>query len=139
MLVARPSEPPATSGDVYVDSRTPSCLRTWLVGHLDVRLAVRFIALVDEWAANRTSLVAFHDCSRLDDYDVEARERISAWARVRVRQFDAVHLLVHGRTIAWGLQVISTIVGPKLIAHYERASFEAASDRCRGSASGARR
>jgi hypothetical protein len=111
---------------MYVDVRSPTYLRTRLVDRFDTGLAERFIGSLEDWMGNRSALRAFHDCSQLEDYDVEARERVTAWSRLHLRRFDAIHLLVQGRSIVWGLRVIAMVVGSKLVAHHDRAGFEAA-------------
>jgi hypothetical protein len=113
-------------GAMYVEVRSPTYLRTRLVDRFDTGLAERFICSLEDGMGNRSSLRAFHDCSQLEDYDVEARERVTAWSRSHLGRFDTIHLLVQGRSIAWGLRVISMVVGSKLVAHHDRAGFEAA-------------
>lgn len=126
-------------GELHVDYRSPTHLRTRLVGHFDVRLADRLVAAVEHWAGERASLTAFHDCALLEDYDVDARERVTAWSRPRLARFDAVHLLVQSRVVAWGLSVIALALGPRLVAHHQRATFEAAVARARAPSPASRR
>ena len=114
---------------MHVLQRTPQFLRTRIVGHFDLRLASELIALLDEWSSNRAGLVAFHDISEVDDYDVDARQSIVAWSRGSAHAFEAVHLLVEKRTIAWVVQIIATVTGGKVKTHHSRMSFEAANAR----------
>ena len=116
-------------GRVHVVERTPQFLRTRIVGHFDLRLANELIALLDDWSAKRAGLVAFHDLTEVQDYDVDARERLVTWSRARAHAFDAIHLLVEKRTIAWVIQIIATVTGGKLKTHHSRMSFEAANAR----------
>lgn len=86
--------------------------------------AEAFVAAMDDWRGHRTGVTSFHDCSGLDDYDVEARERISAWSRAHSGAFDGVHLLVHGRTIAWGLQLLSTVSRANVTTYHSFDRFD---------------
>lgn len=113
-------------GTMYVVLRSPTYLRTRLVDRFDTGLAERFITSLEDWMADRSSLCAFHDCSQLEDYDVEARERVTAWSRSHLSRFETIHLLVQSRSVAWGLRLISMMLGSKLVSHHDRASFEAA-------------
>lgn len=106
--------------------RSKAYLQTRIIGHFDTRLAEALIATLDAWLGTQHSAVAFHDCTQVDDYDVEARERITTWSRAHVDQFEVVHLFVEGRIIAWALRLISVAVGSKITTHHDRASFESA-------------
>ncbi len=116
-------------GRVHVVQRTPHYLRTRLVGHFDLRLANELIELLDDWIGQRAGLVAFHDASEVEDYDVDARERLASWSRTKSHAFDSIHLLVEKRTIAWVVQVIATVTGGKLKSYHSRLSFESANAR----------
>ena len=120
---------PTGRGRVHVVQRTPRYLRTRIVGRFDLRLANELIALLEDWSAKRTGLVAFHDASEVSDYDVDARERLATWSRASTHAFDAIHLLVEKRTIAWVVQIIATVTGGKLKTHHSKMSFEAANAR----------
>lgn len=112
--------------------RTPQYLRTRIVGHFDLRGAREFMHLVDGWIGTRTNLTAFHDCTEITDYDIDARESVMRWSRAHVSSFSAVHLLVESRTIAWVLQIMATVMAGKVTMHHSRGSFEAASARHHG-------
>jgi hypothetical protein len=133
------SQTPGKRGEIHVDFRSPSCLQTRLVGHFDRAMAERFIATLEDWMGARSSLLAFHDGERLEDYDVGARERVTAWSRTRIARFDAVHLLVQSRSVALGLRLISMVVGAKLVTHHDRAAFMTACARGRSHAPALRR
>lgn len=111
-------------GTIVVETRTPLMIRTQIIGHFGLDMANDFMALLDDWAGTRTGLHSFHDCTQIDDYDVKARERLTAWSRAHIGQFAAVHMLVQRRTIAWGLQVMAVLVGAKLVVHHSRGAFE---------------
>jgi hypothetical protein len=118
-------------GPIHVDHRSPSCSRTRLVGRFDLPFAERFIEVVDGWAGDRAALVAFHDLAQLEDYDIDARERVGAWSKTRIKGLDAAHLFVQSRAVAVGLRLLSMVVGAKLVTHHDRARFEAAAGRTR--------
>ena len=126
-----PGQGPDTTATsrVVVVHRTSHYLRTRIIGRFDVRTAHELIRLLDDWSATKTKLTAFHDCTEIVDYDVDAREAIMRWSRAHVAGFDAVHLLVESRTIAWVLQIIATVTAGKLTMHHSRASFESANAR----------
>ncbi|HVH41271.1 MAG TPA: hypothetical protein VM925_02980 [Labilithrix sp.] len=113
-------------GTILVTHVSPLCLRTRLAGRFDLALANEVMSTVDAWRGTRTGLETFHDCSLLEDYDVAARERVSAWSREHAAAFDAVHLLVHGRTIAWAIKLMVAVSGAKLVSYHSSAAFEAA-------------
>ena len=109
--------------------RTPQVLRTRIVGHFDAGTARELLEVLDAWSAKRTHLTAFHDCSGLVDYDVDAREIVMRWSRANLTGFDAVHLLVESRVIDWVLRIIATVMAGKLVSHRTRLSFDAANAR----------
>ncbi|AKV02633.1 hypothetical protein AKJ09_09296 [Labilithrix luteola] len=104
--------------------RSNAYLHTRIVGHFDMDLANVLIGTLEDWMGSQRGVVAFHDCVKLENYDVEARERITTWSRTRVDRFDGVHLLVEGRIIGWALRLVSVAIGGKLTTHYDRAAFE---------------
>lgn len=114
---------------MHVVQRTPHYLRTRIVGHFDLLLANELIDLLDGWIEHRAGLVAFHDVSEVEDYDVDARERLATWSRTKSHAFDAIHLLVEKRTLAWVVQIIATVTGGKLKTYHSRMSFESANAR----------
>lgn len=134
-MSARPlpeKKPDAAKGKVVVVRRTPQYLRTRIVGHFDLRTAHEFMHLLDGWMGSRTHLTAFHDCTEITDYDVDARELIMRWSRGHVARFAGVHLLVESRTIAWVLQIVATVMPGKVTMHHSRSTFEADNARHHG-------
>jgi hypothetical protein len=108
-----------------IDS-SPTYIVTCITGYFDEPRSAQFIKLLDEWRGQRTGLHAFHDVSGAEDYDVAARERVSQWSRTCLHAFDGVHVLVQGRTVAWGLKIISMVSGRNIVSHHARDAFEAA-------------
>ena len=100
-----PAPDPQPRGQIVVVLRTPRYLR------------------------NRKHLTAFHDCSGVVDYDVQARAPLMRWSRANVASFDAVHLPLESRIIDLLLKVIGAIVPGTLISHPTRFSFDAANAR----------
>ena len=129
MAACSPAPDPQPRGQIVVVRRTPQYLRTRIVGHFDLAAARTLIAVLDDWSRNRKHLTAFHDCSGVVDYDVEAREVLMRWSRANVAGFDAVHLLVENPIIDLLLKVIGAIIPGTLISHRTRFSFEAANAR----------
>jgi hypothetical protein len=102
-----------------------------VTGHFDVELSAEFIALVDAWRAGRSGVHVFHDIRGVEDYDVEARERLTRWSRELGTVLESIHVLVERRTVAWGLHILSTVSGIKISSYHSAAAFEAAFERCR--------
>lgn len=110
-------------GSFQIVESAPGWLRSQVVGNFDDDLCQEVIAAVDQWRGSRTGLVAFSDVSRVEDYDVGARERISSWLRESKSAFAEVHVLVNGRTIAWALKLVGMVSGANVIAYHSREAF----------------
>lgn len=106
--------------------RSPSALRTSLRGRFDDALCCEFIATVDEWRGARRRVIAFHDATGILDYDVLARDKVSAWLRSAGLSFDGIHVLVDRIGPAWGLNVVAMLTGAKIIPYRSREDFDAA-------------
>ena len=123
------ASPPSSRGQVIVVQRTTHYLRTRIVGRFDLPTARALIDVLDAWSATRTHVTAFHDCSEVVDYDVDAREMLMTWSRAHQSGFDAVHVLVESRLIDLVLRIVAAIMAGKLVSHRTRMSFEAANAR----------
>jgi hypothetical protein len=131
-----PSWEPVGGGVLRLVLTTPTVIHTRLSGRFDMALASCFIETLEGWMGGRTCLHAFHDCMALEDYEVDARTRITEWSRAHAAPFSAVHLLVRSRVVAWGVRLVTSLTGDLIVAHAERATFDAARARvCHGNVS----
>lgn len=121
----------SSRGTIQAIDRSSKYLRTRITGYFDGDCCAELIELIDGWRSGRSGVHIFHDCHGLEDYDVEARERISRWCRDQIAYFDGVHVLVERRTVAWGIQVISMVSGLKMSSYHSPSAFEEAFERCR--------
>jgi hypothetical protein len=129
--VASNIEPVRARGALHLVERSSRYLRTRLNGYFDDSLCGELIAAIDDWRAGRSGVHIFHDLRELEDYDVDARDRISKWCRHQVPFFDGVHVLVQRRTVAWGINIISAVSGLKMTSYHSASAFEDAFARCR--------
>ncbi len=96
-------------------------------GRFDLALARHFLASLDAWVKlGATGLLAFHDWERVEDYDSEARELLTPWSKLHRPKFEAVHMLVQTRALAWGIAIVNSVTGDVMTAHHRRASFDEA-------------
>lgn len=116
----------AVPATVQVVERSPTLIRTRIAGRFDDSLCTEFITLIESWRGSRSGVVAFHDVRGVIDYDVAARERVSRWSRDNHAYFEGIHMLVEGRLVAWGLNIITTVSGAKITTYHEVDAFEAA-------------
>lgn len=115
----------AITGSVRIVARTPTTLRTTLRGRFDERLCDQYIAALDDWRGSRRRVVSFSDCTGITDYDVTARDKVSAWLRTTGPAFDGIHVLVEQLGPAWGLNIVAMVTGMKIFPYRSRDEFEA--------------
>lgn len=124
-LVPRPFV--SSRGRVTVEVVSSRILTTTMAGCLDLPLAQHFLASLDAWVKlGGSSLLAFHDWEKLDDYESEARQLLTPWSKANRSRFEAVHMLVPSRTIAYGIQIVNALTGDVMTAHGTRATFDKA-------------
>lgn len=116
----------AIPGSLRIVERTPTALRTSLRGRFDDSLCNQYIAAVDDWRGSRRRVIGFHDATGISDYDVHARDKVSAWLRTAAPAFEGIHVLVGGIGPAWGLNVVAMVTGVKIIPYRSPDDFEAA-------------
>lgn len=114
-------------GKLSVQIISPRLLTSTMVGRLDVPLAREFLANLDRWVKlGGSHLLAFHDWEQVNDYDTEARAVLTPWSKLHRPQFERVHMLVRGRTLAWGISIVNSLTNDVIVAHHSRATFEQA-------------
>lgn len=102
-------------------------LVTKMSGCLDLPLAERFLACLDAWVKlGGSGLLAFHDWQDVRDYESHARELLTPWSKANRPKFTNVHILVQGRALAWGIQIVNGLTGDVMTAHHTREEFEEA-------------
>jgi hypothetical protein len=128
MLLKTPSNLfTSQAGRLSLEVVSPRLLTTTMSGRLDVPLARHFLACLDAWVKPSASgLLAFHDWERLEDYDSQARDLLMPWAKAHRPKFEAVHMLVRNRAIAWGIQIANHLTDGNMTTHHQRESFEEA-------------
>ncbi|MEO8875680.1 MAG: hypothetical protein ABI461_08845 [Polyangiaceae bacterium] len=115
-------------GNLSVEVFSPQILTTTLSGCLDVAAAQHLLACLEGWVKlGGSALLAFHDWETVTDYEERARELLTPWSKANRSKFERVHILVSGRTLAWGIQLMNALVGDLMTAHHSRAVFEARS------------
>ncbi len=98
-----------------------------MTGRLDVPLAREFLGHLDRWVKlGGDHLLAFHDWEQVDDYDTDARTFLTPWSKLHRPKFERVHMLVHSRTLAWGISIVNSLTNDVMVAHHSRAAFEQA-------------
>ena len=93
-------------------------------GQLDLTLARHFLEGLDAWVRlGGTKLLAFHDWEGVHDYESEARTFLTPWSRANRSKFDCVHILIRGRALAWGINIVSSLTGDVMKVHHSRDTF----------------
>lgn len=112
---------------------SPRVVLTRLTGQLDVEVADAFMSSLEDWMRlGGEGLEAFHDWEGVEDYQSEARSLLTPWSTARQKSFSSVHVLVRGRAVAWGLQIVNAILGGLMTIHHDRREFDRALARSTG-------
>lgn len=112
-------------GSLKVQVMSPRLLTSKMTGRLNVPLAQEFLNHLDAWVKlGGDHLMAFHDWEAVEDYDTDARTLLTPWSKQHRPKFDRVHMLVRGRTLAWGISIVNSITNDVIVAHHSRGTFE---------------
>lgn len=118
---------PRAEGTVIVMHRGPKLLRTRIAGHFSNAQAATLLDALEAWmGSTKHGLVAFHDCRDATNFEPTARQKITAWSNAHIEEFAMVHILVGNRAVAWGIRMLTAILGAKIVAHHSAEAFEAA-------------
>lgn len=117
----------SSGGELEVQIIDTRILKTRMNGFLNAELAQHFIDALESWRKlGGTELQAFHDWYEVKDYESEARVLLTPWSMAHRHSFAAVHMLLRGRAMAWGVQIVNTVIGGLITAHHARPSFDMA-------------
>lgn len=113
--------------EIYLPS--PDLCVTIARGHLSSAMARRWIDTIDPHFQRGVVFRTFHDWEGLSSYDSLARRLLTTWLARNSNRVVSADFLVTSRIVAMGLSaanVMTTLAGLTLVAHTERAAFEAA-------------
>lgn len=121
----------STQGVVELVHLAHGVLGSRMVGHLDLALTRETLAYTDRVLERDGASQMFHDWADMTGYDGEARAMCTDYARGRFRLIRGVHLLVRSPIVSMGIataNLVTSQAGVSLVAHRDRAAFEAARD-----------
>jgi hypothetical protein len=100
-------------------------------GHLTAVMARRWIEAVDPHFRHGKVFRTFHDWEQLGSYDTTARRLLTTWLLANAQNVRSADFLVSSKLVAMGVSaanLMTTMAGLPMVAHTERAPFEAAYD-----------
>lgn len=109
----------------------PLCV-TRVTGHLTLRMAHQWIAVLDPYFGRGTVFDTFHDWEKMTSYDSSARRSLTTWVVANHSNVRVANFLVGSKLVAMGVSAASlaaALVGLNMRAHTERAAFERDLDR----------
>lgn len=113
----------APQGTVRAWHPAPGVLATSAEGVLLDEAAAKIEQMARRMAAEHGTIVGFHDWERLQNYETEARIRLTGLVRSLGRQSESASFLVQSRIVALGIHAASILV-PGLLVYTRRSEFE---------------
>ena len=99
---------------------------TECTGHMSLQFAKDIVERGQAEFERMGRLAIFHDWEKLATYDSPARPLLTDWGLSLRRSPVTVNLLIGSKLVRMGVSVASIALGGMLIAHPNRAAFEAA-------------
>ncbi len=100
-----------------------------VTGHLSLRMAHRWIEVIDPYYARGVVFDTFHDWEKMESYDSGARRSLTTWVVANNKHIKSAHFLVGSKLVAMGVSAASlatALVGLPMRAHTSRDTFDAA-------------
>lgn len=112
-------------GSVHLSRPARGVVQTVVRGHATTEIAERIIAWVDGAIAAGERPAVFHDWDGATGYEPRVRPMLANWYRRVRKEVSSVHVFTRSKVVSMGVALVSIAMNNSIVAHGNRAAFEA--------------